>query len=140
MRAALASLASNTNVDTLPRDIFSHVRERMRELGITTRRMAALRGTAYGGDAHFGFAPSRATVLEYAELLDDAHLRAQASSDLFWDRITGIADYGYEDVYDLTEPLMGFFRRFIPPLGGLDLSPIFIFIMLNIVIGVVCVR
>lgn len=33
-------------------------------------------------------------------------------------------------VYDLTEPVMGLFRRYIPPVGGLDLSPIFIFIIL----------
>ena len=38
-------------------------------------------------------------------------------------------------LYDLTEPLMGFFRRYIPPVGGLDLSPIFIFIVLSIVRG-----
>lgn len=36
-------------------------------------------------------------------------------------------------VYDLTEPVMGFFRRYIPPVGGLDLSPIFIFIILGVV-------
>jgi YggT family protein len=36
-------------------------------------------------------------------------------------------------VYDLTEPVMGLFRRYIPSVGGLDLSPIFIFIILSIV-------
>ena len=36
-------------------------------------------------------------------------------------------------VYDLTEPIMGLFRRYIPPVGGFDLSPIFIFIILSIV-------
>ena len=36
-------------------------------------------------------------------------------------------------VYDLTEPLMGLFRRYIPPLGGLDLSPLFIFLILGFV-------
>ncbi|MDQ3953845.1 MAG: YggT family protein [Actinomycetota bacterium] len=36
-------------------------------------------------------------------------------------------------VYDLTEPIMGFFRRYIPAVGGLDLSPIFIFIILSLV-------
>ena len=36
-------------------------------------------------------------------------------------------------IYDLTEPVMGFFRRYIPPVGGFDLSPIFIFIILRIV-------
>jgi YggT family protein len=43
-------------------------------------------------------------------------------------------------VYDLTEPVMGFFRRFIPPIGGLDLSPIFIFIILSIIMGQLCGR
>ena len=38
-------------------------------------------------------------------------------------------------IYEVTEPVMSFFRRFIPPLGGLDLSPIFIFIILSIVRG-----
>lgn len=41
-------------------------------------------------------------------------------------------------IYDLTEPIMGFFRRFIPPIGGFDLSPIFIFIMLSIVRSALC--
>ena len=36
-------------------------------------------------------------------------------------------------VYDLTEPVMGLFRRVIPPMGGIDLSPIFIFIALGVV-------
>lgn len=31
-------------------------------------------------------------------------------------------------VYQLTEPLMGPVRKFIPSLGGLDLSPIFVFL------------
>jgi YggT family protein len=43
-------------------------------------------------------------------------------------------------IYDLTEPVMGFFRRFIPPIGGLDLSPIFIFIILSILMGQLCGR
>lgn len=33
-------------------------------------------------------------------------------------------------VYTVTEPVMGLFRRYIPPVGGLDLSPIFIFIII----------
>lgn len=41
-------------------------------------------------------------------------------------------------VYALTEPLMGFFRRYIPPIGGLDISPIFIFIGLQILAGAIC--
>ena len=36
-------------------------------------------------------------------------------------------------IYELTEPVMAFFRRFIPPIGGLDISPIVIFIILRLV-------
>ena len=27
-------------------------------------------------------------------------------------------------LYDLTDPVLGFFRRFLPPVGGIDLSPL----------------
>ena len=33
----------------------------------------------------------------------------------------------------LTEPVMAPFRRMIPPLGGLDLSPLLIFLLINVV-------
>ncbi len=36
-------------------------------------------------------------------------------------------------VWQLTEPVMGPIRKVIPPLGGLDFSPIFIFIAIQIV-------
>ena len=36
-------------------------------------------------------------------------------------------------IYDLTEPILGFFRRYIPPVGGLDLSPLVIFLILAVV-------
>lgn len=39
-------------------------------------------------------------------------------------------------IYDLTEPVMAFFRRMIPPIGGLDLSPIIIFIIIRVLIDV----
>jgi YggT family protein len=42
-------------------------------------------------------------------------------------------------IYDLTEPVMSLFRRYIPPIGGLDISPIIIFILIRILQGIVCV-
>lgn len=35
-------------------------------------------------------------------------------------------------LHQLTEPVMSPFRRIIPPLGGLDLSPIFVFLTINV--------
>lgn len=35
-------------------------------------------------------------------------------------------------VYEITEPVLGFFRRIIPPIGMIDISPIVAFIALDI--------
>jgi replicative DNA helicase len=104
MSSVLGRLDGCTNVDTLPVEVFDRVRAAMGARGITTRQMASLRGTSYGGSSHFRFSPSRATVADYAEILDDDDLRLEATSDLFWDRIVSIEPAGEEEVYDLTVP------------------------------------
>lgn len=100
----LATVEPNTNVDTLPLEVFDHVRAVMGQRGITTRGMAKLRGTAYGGSSHFRFAPSRSTVESYATILEDDVLLAFSQSDLFWDRVVEITPNGTEEVFDLTVP------------------------------------
>jgi replicative DNA helicase len=100
----LAGRQANTNVDTLPAGDFERVRARMRQLGVSGRRMATLRGTSYGGTSHFRFSPSRAVLGEYATILADADLKTRATSDLFWDRIVAIEPAGEEEVFDLTVP------------------------------------
>jgi replicative DNA helicase len=103
-RALLAVGRTSTNVDTLPAEDFERIRELMRARGISQRCMAVLRGTAYGGSAHFRFAPSRALLTEYAGILQDEKLYTRAASDLFWDRIVAIEPDGEEEVFDLTVP------------------------------------
>jgi replicative DNA helicase len=92
---ALVDVQANTNVDTLPREAFGRVRSVMRQRGVSQRAMAAM---------HFAFEPSRTTVLDYAQLLDDGALQSAASNDLFWDRVVSLEPAGEEDVYDLTVP------------------------------------
>ncbi|MGI9327328.1 MAG: DnaB-like helicase C-terminal domain-containing protein, partial [Pseudomonadales bacterium] len=100
----LQTKTRNTNVDTLPVDVFDQVKSQMRTQGISQRRMASLRGTAYGGTSHFKFAPSRAVLGEYAEILGDPDLKVWSNSDLFWDRVIAVDPAGEEVVYDLTVP------------------------------------
>jgi replicative DNA helicase len=104
LEAALDGVVPNTNVDTLPVEVFRSVRAAMRHQGISPREMAELRGTAAGGESQFAFAPSRWFVAEYATILDDDVLEAAASSDLFWDRVCGVSGVGAELVFDMTVP------------------------------------
>jgi YggT family protein len=36
-------------------------------------------------------------------------------------------------IHQLTEPVMAPFRKLLPPMGGLDLSPILVFLLINVV-------
>jgi replicative DNA helicase len=100
----LYSREANTNVDTLPNEVFDIVKKQMKSHGISQRKMAAMRGTTYGGTSHFKFAPSREVLSNYAELLHSEELHRIATSDLFWDEVIEIAGVGVEEVFDLTVP------------------------------------
>lgn len=101
---ALATVNPNTNVDTLPHEVFGRIRQIMAKRGISQRAMASLRGTSYGGSSHFRFSPSRKVVAEYAEHLDNEALRILATNDLFWDAVVEVVPDGEEEVFDLTVP------------------------------------
>jgi replicative DNA helicase len=100
----LAMIRGNTNVDTLPLEVFGTVRAETRAQGISQRAMASMRGTAYGGTSHFRFSPSRTQLASYAQALNSTELAKWASSDLFWDRVLAITEDGDEEVFDLTVP------------------------------------
>jgi replicative DNA helicase len=104
LAAQLETVATNTNVDTLPVEVFAQVRTQMRAQGISTRAMARIRGTSYGGTSHFRFAPSRQMLAEYADSLHAPELAVWATSDLFWDRVTAVTPAGEAEVFDLTVP------------------------------------
>ncbi len=104
LAARLRTIRANTNVDTLPLEVFATVRAEMRAQGISQRAMCSMRGTAYGGTSHFRFSPSRTQLASYAELLRSFELDKWATSDLFWDRVLSVTDDGEEDVFDLTVP------------------------------------
>lgn len=39
----------------------------------------------------------------------------------------------FKVIYDLTEPVLGFFRRIIPPFGVMDLSPLIVFLIIGVI-------
>jgi replicative DNA helicase len=104
LATTLADITTNTNVDTLPIEMWQQVRSSMAQHNVTQRQLAASRQTSDGGTSHVGFAPSRRVVADYAVALADAELAAIAETDLFWDRVVSIEDAGEHDVYDLTVP------------------------------------
>jgi replicative DNA helicase len=95
-------LSGNTNVDTIPTQVWERVRDVLAERGMSHRAFAAAMGSAFCGSAMWKHAPSRERLGRVAEILDDADLEMQAVNDLLWDEIVSIELGGVEEVYDAT--------------------------------------
>jgi replicative DNA helicase len=93
---------ANTNIDTIPKEIWTAVRLRMREVGFTTRAFQAAIGTQFCGSALYKAAPGRTRLARIASVLEDDRLARLAGSDVFWDSIEAIEPLGEQPVYDAT--------------------------------------
>jgi replicative DNA helicase len=102
--AHLRSLVGNTNVDTVPVEVWSRVRVGMRERGVTVRALAAGLEMAYCGSTMYKHAPSRGRLSHVAALVADPELQRMACSDVFWDTIVSIRPLGEQPVFDATVP------------------------------------
>ncbi|WP_304452632.1 replicative DNA helicase [Nocardiopsis sp. YSL2] len=98
----LAAQKANTNVDTVPKEIWDRLRTTITDQRITQREFAGATGTAYCGSAQWKTAPSRTRLARVAEVLDDADMEMLATNDVFWDEIASIEPLGEQEVFDAT--------------------------------------
>ncbi|MET7669781.1 replicative DNA helicase [Micromonospora luteifusca] len=100
--AALETTESNTNVDTVPREVWGRVKEILVEQGMTHREFANAVGTQFCGSTLWKHAPSRSRLAAIAAVLDAADLDLHATNDIFWDSIVSIESVGEQEVFDAT--------------------------------------
>ncbi|NKX55622.1 replicative DNA helicase [Arthrobacter mobilis] len=93
---------ANTNVDTVPIQVWNDVRTILEEKEIPHRQFQAALGTQYCGSTLFKSAPSRQRMGRIAEILGSAELDVMAVNDLLWDGIVSIVPDGEEEVFDAT--------------------------------------
>ena len=102
LAVALAGRTVNTNVDTIPVEVWDVVKAERVRAGLTERQFQAAIGTRYCGTALYKSCPSRERLLRCATVLGSETLREIATSDLYWDRIVSIESLGPQPVYDAT--------------------------------------
>jgi replicative DNA helicase len=95
-------LSGNTNVDTIPKEVWERVRDVLAERGMSHRAFAAAMGSAFCGSTLWKHAPSRERLGRVAAILGDADLEMHAVNDLLWDEIVSIEAGAVEEVYDAT--------------------------------------
>jgi replicative DNA helicase len=101
-RQKLTAIKGNTNLDTIPREVWDRVRSVLVERQMTQRQFAAALGTQFCGTTLWKHAPSRERLGRVATILDDAELEMVATNDVFWDEIASVESVGEQPVYDAT--------------------------------------
>ncbi|WP_420323369.1 replicative DNA helicase [Kribbella antibiotica] len=99
---ALRDVKGNTNLDTVPKEVWSQVRQVLADRQVTHREFAAAMGTQFSGSTLWKHAPSRQRLAKVADVLDSADLEVLATNDIFWDAITSVESLGEQEVYDAT--------------------------------------
>ena len=98
----LSAVKGNTNLDTVPRDVWERVRSVLADRKMPHREFAGALGTQFCGSTVRKHAPSRARLSRVAAILDDAELEMMATNDVFWDEIASVESIGEQPVYDAT--------------------------------------
>ncbi len=93
---------ANTNVDTVPLEVWDDVKSILAEKDMTHREFQAALGTQYCGSTLYKAAPSRQRLARVAAVLDSADLDVMAVNDLLWDSVVSIEPDGEEEVFDAT--------------------------------------
>jgi len=96
--------SSSTNVDTIPLEVWEHVRHKsMAEHGVSARALATDLGMQYCGTTLYRSAVSRERMARLASVFPgDGWLADLACSDVFWDEVVEIVPLGMQPVFDAT--------------------------------------
>jgi replicative DNA helicase len=99
----LRSVRANTNVDTIPRQVWDRVKGVLGESqGVTPKQLPASLGTKGSISTMTRVAPSRQRMHRVAQILGDVDLEVLATNDVFWDEVRTIEHLGQQEVYDAT--------------------------------------
>jgi len=100
--ARLEGVVRNTNLDTVPKEVWVRVREALSAKQMAHRGFAAAMGAQFCGSTMWKHPPSRGRLHRAAALLDDPAIHALATNDVFLDTVAEITSLGAQDVYDGT--------------------------------------
>jgi replicative DNA helicase len=97
-----AATVVNTNVDTLPIEVWDLVKSERSRAGVSERALQAAIGLHYCGTTLYKSCPGRDRLARIAEALDSDALRSLATDDVLWDRVVSVEALGPQPVYDAT--------------------------------------
>ncbi|HSB84675.1 MAG TPA: DnaB-like helicase C-terminal domain-containing protein, partial [Ilumatobacteraceae bacterium] len=120
--AHLATTRFSPSVDSIPKQVWNHVRDKALPIAaMSTDDLAAAIGVSYCGSILFQSGCSRARLQRVAAATGDQWLADLASSEVLWDRIIDVTPLGEMEVFDATvEPHHNFIANGIVAHNSLE--------------------
>lgn len=94
----LSARSSRPGGDTIPVEIWYHVRMLMAERKWTDKDFALATNTRFDGALMWTHAPGRRRLLRIANVFGDNLLHDLATSDVYWDKVVDVSRLGMRDV------------------------------------------
>ena len=104
LAARLARLTGDTELDTVPREVWERVRVLLAARRMTHRDLAAALNSRTHGSTTDRHAPSRSSLARVAAVLDDTDLDLFATNDVYWDEVAEVTSVGMRETFDATVP------------------------------------
>jgi replicative DNA helicase len=98
----LEDVVRNTNLDTVPKEVWTRVRKVLCARQMTQRQFASAMRIQFCGSTMWKHSPSRPRLHRVAALLDNRDIHSLATNDTYWDTVVEITSLGEHDVYDGT--------------------------------------
>ncbi|HET6562919.1 MAG TPA: replicative DNA helicase [Marmoricola sp.] len=98
----LLAIRPNTDLDTIPVEVWDRVKRVLNDSALSQRELSALRASRARLSTTAKSAPSRQRMHRVAEVLGDAELDVLATNDVLWDSVRSIELVGPQEVYDAT--------------------------------------
>jgi intein/homing endonuclease len=102
--AQLTGRVRRPGTDTIPIEIWGHVKELMHERNWSDYDFALATGTRFDGPRMWTHAPGRTRMHRIAAVFADRELHDLATNDIYWDKLVKVSPLGSSEICELTTP------------------------------------
>lgn len=99
----LAGRVRRPGTDTIPAEIWDHVRTHMAQRNWSDKDFARATNTRYDGPRMWTHAPGRMRLHRIANIMEDPALHDLATNDIYWDKVVNVESLGHRKIYGIDD-------------------------------------
>ena len=101
----LAGRVRRPGTDTIPVEIWEHMKTVLRERNWSDKEFALATNTRFDGPRMWTHAPGRARLHRIAFIFADAQLHDLATNDIYWDKVVDVVSVGRREIADFSDKM-----------------------------------